>query len=75
MTNTKPKRLKIVSSKPKPIRWVRLRYVKLFIDKHVATNKKQMNRQLVDLFPAFQQFKVEIRNKPEWVMDWDHLGL
>ena len=73
--SAKSKRFKIVSSKPKPIRWVRLRYVKLFIDKHVATNKKQMNLQLMDLFPAFQQFKVEIRNIPEWAMDCDHLGL
>ena len=41
MTSTKPKRLKIVSSKPVPVRWVRLRYVKLFIDKPIAKNKKQ----------------------------------
>lgn len=73
--SAKPKRFKIVSSKTKPIRWVRLRYVKLFIDKPVAKNKKLLNRELVELFPAFQQFKVEIRNKTEWVMDWEQLGL
>jgi DNA-directed RNA polymerase len=75
MSNTKPKRLKIVKSKTQSSRWVRPRYVKVFIDKVVATNKKQMNRQLAELFPAFQQFKVEIRKIPEWVMDWDHISL
>jgi len=70
-----PKRLKIVTSKTKPVRWVRLRYVKLFIDKPVAKNKKQLNRELVELFPAFQQFKVEIRHIPQWEMDWVQLGL
>ena len=75
MTNTKPTRLKIVSPNPVPVRWVRIRYVKIFIDKPVAKNKKQLNRELVELFPAFQQFKVEIRHMPQWEMDWEQLGL
>jgi hypothetical protein len=70
-----PKRLKIVTSKTTPVRWVRLKYVKIFIDKPVAKNKKQLNLELVQLFPAFQQFKVEIRNIPQWCMDWEQLGL
>jgi len=70
-------KLKIIRAKPKvkpQIKWVKIKHVKTLIEKKSAIKKNKLNKQLLEKFPEFQQFKVEIRNIPEWCLDWEDLS-
>ncbi len=71
------RKLKIIRAKPKvkpQIKWVKIKHVKSLIEKKAAIKKNKLNKQLLEKFPEFQQFKVEIRNIPEWCLDWEALS-
>jgi len=70
-------KLKIIRAKPKvkpQPKWVKIKHVKTLIEKKSAIKKNKLNKQLIEKFPEFQQFKVEIRNIPEWCLDWEALS-
>lgn len=70
-------KLKIIRAKPKvkpQTKWVKIKHVKTLIEKKSAIKKNKLNKQLLEKFPEFQQFKVEIRNIPEWCLDWEALS-
>lgn len=52
---------------------VKIKYGAKYYEKNMVKNHKKMRKQLLEIFPKFQQFKVEIRRMEEWVLDWDSL--
>ena len=53
---------------------IKIKYTTCRFDKDLINNHKMVKKQLLDIFPMFQQFKVEIRGKEEWILDWDALN-
>jgi len=53
--------------------WTKLKFTDKLFDKNIVKKRKKVRKQLLKLFPSFQQFKVEIRNISEWAMDWNTL--
>ena len=53
--------------------WTKVKYIDKLMDKKCVKNYKKVKKQLLKIFPQFQQFKIEIRNQEEWIMDWTHL--
>ena len=50
-------------------------YTKRILDKKIYKNKKKVMKELMRLFPMFQQFKIEIRKEKGWEMDWESIKI
>lgn len=56
-----------------PNKWIMVRYINKPLDKTNVKLYRKVKKQLLEIFPLFQQFKIEIRKNETWVMDWEEL--
>ena len=52
---------------------VKIKYGAKYYEKNMVRNHTKMKKQLLEIYPKFQQFKVEIRGMEKWILDWDSL--
>tara|TARA_Y100001958_G_C20712234_1_gene213341 strand:+ start:108 stop:305 length:198 start_codon:yes stop_codon:yes gene_type:complete len=59
----------------KKIVWIKYKHTNRIYDKYYVNKKRIYIKQMMDIFPKFQQFKIEIRKQPDWIMDWEGMSI
>ena len=55
-------------------KWIKPKYINKPLDKKCVKQYRKVKKQLMSIFPMFQQFKVEVRKNEDWVMDWSGIS-